>query len=542
MVRQLAGRKYKIKGVEENDQLTYIGSLFRHAYSSDWHLQVRFKKSQKKSVLASLLPDLAVGRTYNLTDTPKSKQKITLFNWSNVVSESTGEGLNLPSIPGIYRNERYFVLEKKQGYLAIPQLELARVLFLQNSKMFHYALDSISLGIDFQSFQPDEKNLLIEVNSTTQLSKNRFEQIFNPSKLAYTLCDKAGKESFLSIAQSLLKNRLDAKNEKGELSTWWAFSFNVPTLSYSKLKACLYRSPNLWKGRPVHIVTEVFSLTQVPNSLPENIHIFSRDWLKISVQQGKDDSAERGSSPEYFEVNDAEAASCFLPEKIIQSLGESEFTLDPKRKFETLTTKKKIHLVVDGIESDITDTELASTDLSTLLGTATPVVSSSNTEYEADESVFEVFKAMIQVLDTLGKVSLVNYEIRRLNKVGNSRLQNRQNGGGSRLAAIAHFRRESLLESYSLIEIDLSDYGSKKPLSTLLFKYSCLDEARGRVDAILSALVGNSLKWPRDYFKSNKIVTAFIDHKPGLHSLGVNDAVLKIDAWATKVGDSICKI
>lgn len=538
----MAGKKYKIKGVEDNDQLTYIGSLFRHAYSADWHVQVRFKKSQKRSVLASLLPDLAVGRTYNLTDAPKSKQKMTSFNWSNLVSKGTGEDLNLPAIPDIYRNEQYFVLEKKQSYLAIPQIELARVLFLQNSKLFHYALDSIALSIDFQSFQPDDKNLLIEINSTAQLSKNRFEQLFNLSKLAYTLFDKSGKASFLSIAQNLLKNRFDTTNKNGDLSTWWAFSFNVPKLNYSKLKASLYTSPNRWKGKTLHVVTEISSLTQVPNSLPENIHIFSRDWLKISVQQGKDDSTEQGSSPEYFEVNDAEAANSFLPEKIIQSQGESVFELNPKRKIETLTTKKKIHLVVDCIESDVADTESANTDLPTLLGTATPVVTSSNTEDEADKSAFDVFKSMVQAVDNVCSVSLVSYEIRRLHKVGSSRLQKLKNGGGPRFAAIAHFKSQSALESYSLIEIDLSDYGSKKPLSTLLFKYSCLDEARCRVDAILSALVGNSLQWPRAYFKSNKIVTAFIKHKPGLTSLSVDNANLKIGAWGTDVCNSINKI
>jgi hypothetical protein len=538
----LAGKKYKIKGVEENDELTYIGSLFRHAYSADWHVQVRFKKSHKKSVLASLLPDLVVGRTYNVTNIPPIVPITRSIKWSKIVGFKAGKELGLQQVPGINRNERYFLLKAGDGYLALPQLELARILFLQNSKMFHYALDSISLGIDFQSFQPDEKSLLLEVNSTTQLSKSRFEQIFNPSKLAYTLCDNAGKASFLSIGQSLLKHRYDVKNKAGKLSTWWPFTFNIPTLSGSKLKVCFCQSPTLWEGKPVEVVTEITSLTQVPNSLPENIHIFSQDWLKISVQQSEDESVERDSSPECYEVDDAEVASSFLPEKIIQSQGASAFSLEPLIKVETVLTKKKIHLVVDGRESDVSESKLANTDLSTLLGTAIPVVTTSNTNDEVDKSVFKAFKAMVKLVVQSKDFNLVSYEIRRLHKVGYSRVHKKKPGGGPRLAAIAHIKCVSSLESYSLIEIDLSDFATKRSLSTLVFKYSCLDEARGRVDPILSALVAESLHWPRDYFKTNKIRTMFINHEPGLSPLRIDGSDLKIRAWAEKVSNSIIKL
>ena len=149
---------------------------------------------------------------------------------------------------------------------------------------------------------------------------------------------------------------------------------------------------------------------------------------------------------------------------------------------------------------------------------------------------------MVQRVVQSNNFNLVSYEIRRLHKVGYSRIHKKKPGGGPRLAAIAHIKSASSLESYSLIEIDLSDFATKRSLSTLVFKYSCLDEARGRVDPILSALVAQSLHWPRDYFKTNKIRTMFINHEPGLSPLQTDGRDLKIKAWAEKVRDSLVKL
>lgn len=194
--------------MEDNDTLIYIGSLFRHEYSADWHVQVRFKKSNKRSVLASLLPDLVIGRTYNRTDESGTESPSKKIKWSRIVAHASGKELGLSPPKNLNRNERYFILSHGEVYLAIPQLELARVLFLQNSKMFHYAIDPVALGIDFQYFTPDQQNLLVEVNDSAQLSRSRFNQLFNQSKLAYTLCDDSGKKRFYQSKQAYLKTDL----------------------------------------------------------------------------------------------------------------------------------------------------------------------------------------------------------------------------------------------------------------------------------------------------------------------------------------------
>ncbi|MDP5028900.1 hypothetical protein, partial [Paraglaciecola sp.] len=286
----MADKQYKIKGVEDNDELIYIGSLFRTSYSADWRIQVRFKKSPVRSILASLIPDLAVGRLYNATHIEPKTQDSLSFDWNGKVHKLSGEDLQLPLVGEFKRNELYFIVEDYDGYLAIPQLELARVLFIQNSKMFHYALEPVALGIDFHSFEPYHKNLFIHVTPSAQLTKSQFERVFNPNKLAYTLADNQGKNSFLSISKNFLKYRFEKKEYDKERNiktfvTWWTFDFQPPALSGSSLTVTLQSYIGQYKDSDVRVVQEILGISNVPHSLPKNIHFISQDWLKASVRQ-----------------------------------------------------------------------------------------------------------------------------------------------------------------------------------------------------------------------------------------------------------------
>ena len=100
-----------------------------------------------------------------------------------------------------------------------------------------------------------------------------------------------------------------------------------------------------------------------------------------------------------------------------------------------------------------------------------------------------------------------------------------------------------------MIEIDLSDYiaadncsKDTKHLSTLVFKYGCLDEARSRVDPILLSLVDNSLNWPREFLKKNKIKSAFARHPPSLSSSPFNMNKQLVTKWANDTIKTINRI
>ncbi len=536
---RLAEKQYKIKGLEDNDELLYIGPLFRTSYSADWRIQVRFKKSSIKSILASLIPDLAVGRIYNAVHIEPKAQGSRSFDWNGIVGNSSGEYLQLPPVDIIKRNERYFIVEDDDGYLAIPQLELARMLFIQNSKMFHYALEPVALGIDFHSFRPDHKNLFIHVTPSVQLTKSQFERVFNSNKLAYTLADKNGVDSFLSISENFRKYRHDQKeSNKQTFTTWWTFGFAPPEIKGCSLTVTLQSCTGKYKNKDVRVVQEIQGISNVPHLLPENIHFISQEWLKALVNQQTTDNSKNAVGVEQYEIDDEQSASSFLPEKIVQAKGNMAFSLDPKRSAATVSRTGKIRLVSQDAERDVSGSQIATTDLPSILGIATPVVTSSNTSAPADISVFEGFKMMFEQVLKLMKFQHAGYEIKKLHKVGNSKLHLKKTDNSPRQAAIAHLRNPTTLESFTLIEIDLSDY-DKRPLSTLLFKYGCLDEARSRVDAILSALVANSIHWPKDYFQANDIKSEFVSHPPGFNPNTSSTDSEMINTWAQRTTEAL---
>lgn len=538
---RLAEKQYKIKGLKDNDELLYIGLLFRTSHSADWRIQVRFKKSSIKSIPASLIPDLAVGRIYNAVDIePKAKESLS-FDWKGNVRKSSGEYLQLPPVGKITRYERYSIVEDNEGYLAIPQLELARVLFIQNSKMFHYALEPVALGIDFHSFRPDHKNLFIHVTPSAQLTKSQFERVFNPNKLAYTLADKNGVDSFLSISENFREFRYDTKEgNKETFTTWWAFGFVPPELNGCSLTVTLQSCTGKYKSKDVRVVQEILAISNVPHLLPEKIHFISQEWLKASVRQQTTDNSKEAVGVEHYEIDGEQSASSFLPEKIVQAKGNMEFSLHPKRSAATVSRNGKIRLVSPNAEREVSGSQIATTDLPSILGTATPVVTSSNTSGPADISVFEGFRMMFEQVLKLVQLQHAGYEIKTLHKVGNSKRHLKKTDNSPRQAAIAHLRNPTTLESFTLIEIDLSDY-VKRPLSTLLFKYGCLDEARGRVDAILSALVAKSLKWPSDYLDANDITSKFVSHPPGFNANTSSTNAQLIKKWAKRTTDVLKK-
>lgn len=530
----MADRPYKIKGVDNNDELLYIGSLFRHAYSTDWHLQVRFKKSEKKSVLASLLPDLVVGRTYNSTSEISTTSNTEDFTWNKIVGNKSGSELKIKNIGDAKRNERYFLLKNEDEYLAFPQLELARALFIENSKMFHYALEPISLGIDFKYYKPTQDNLIIEVCDSAQLTKNQFERVFNPNKLAFTLTDAKAHVAFLSINNNFLNYRFDKKEKGDRLSTWWRFGFDAPALNGSRLKVFTNELTGTFNHRRVRVINEILSITNIPHDLPQNIVFTSKKWLRTALTKVTDSDNDLAIvAPTHYEIDDQQSASSFLPEKIIRAQGNHEFSLDPIRQAKTLTAKGKIRLIFNDAndrEVEISDVQLASTELPSILGDATPVVTSTNTSDEASSSAFIAFKSMIDLIQQHKHLELTEYAVRKLHKVGRSRLHKMKVGNSPRSVAIAHFSHSITLTSYSLVEIDVSD--TDKKLSTLIFKYNCLDQARMRLDPILSAFVAKSLSWPRKYLQENNIFADFITHPTGLNITAIDDQGDLIMIWA----------
>ncbi|MDO7085155.1 Tn7-like element transposition protein TnsE [Pseudocolwellia sp. AS88] len=509
---------YKIKGVEENDQLLYIGGIFRFFGNSEWYVQVRFSKSKKKAVLASLIPDLCVGRYYNVTDIfdTQAKSKKIIIKWSDVKARANGKTLGLNPINGLNRNEKYFLLQKKNAWLAIPQLELARSLFLQNNKMFGYALSPVALNIDFRRANVSQSNLMIEVMDSVQLSKGQFEKCFNATQLAYTLCDSSALSSFISIHENFRLKQNTSKVD-GCKVTWWNFCFNLPNLKKVKMELLLSEHISTYQGQNLYIANEIKSIIGIPHNLPVEIEFISQKWAKVSVSQSTLNEEKLEVAGEFI-IDDEQGASSFSPTKIISSNGIGTFSLSPNRSARTKSSKGKVRVINESSEAEASGSELISTDLPTLLGSASAAIFVATTKDDNgdDKNIFDNFRSMLKKLCEESGLSLTELRIQKLRKIGRFKSHMKKDGTGIRKAAVAHLTNPSVnFETITLIEIDQSDFpntGSKKNISTLVFKFTHLDDARAKVETILDELIIQSIAWPRDFFKQNKISTQFVNH------------------------------
>ena len=538
----MVDRAYKIKGVDENDQLLYIGGIFRFFGNSEWYVQVRFSKSKKKSVLASLIPDLCVGRFYNVTDISDTQAKLKSkpIKWSDVKAIENGKTLGLNPINGLNRNEKYFLLQKKNAWLAIPQIELARCLFLQNNKMFGYSLSPVALNIDFRRANVSQSNLIIEVTESAQLSKGQFEKCFNETQLAYTLCDSSALNSFLSIHESF---RLKQKTSKvgGSEVTWWNFGFNLPSLKGAKMELLLSEHISTYQGQNLYVANEIKDITGIPHTLPLDIEFISQKWTKVAVSQSMLNKEKLEVADEFI-IDDEQGASSFSPTKIISSHGIGTFSLSPNRLARTKTSKGKVRVINESGEAEASGSDLISTDLPTLLGSACAAIFVATTEDDGDDkNIFDNFKSMLKKLCEESDLTLAELRIQKLRKIKSFKSHMKKDGTGTRKAAVAHLISPSEnFEIITLIDVDQSDFptsGSKKSLSTLIFKFTHLDDARAKAETILDELVIKSLRWPRNSFEKNNISTQNANHPPYYWVRKVDDDA--IERWVVNTKNKI---
>ncbi|GAC31723.1 hypothetical protein GPLA_0807 [Paraglaciecola polaris LMG 21857] len=525
--------------------MLYIGGIFRFFGNSEWYIQVRFSKSKKKSVLASLIPDLCVGRFYNVPDISDAKGKtaLTRTNWSNVKAVKSGKELALNPINGVNRSEKYFLLQKKDMWLAIPQLELARSLFFQNNKMFGYAQSPVALNVDFRRSNVSQSNLMIEVMDSAQLSKGQFEKCFNATQLAYTLCDSSALNSFLSVHENF---RLKQKTSKvgGCEVTWWNFGFNLPSLKGAKMEMMLSEHISTYQGQNLYVANEIKGITGIPHTLPLDIEFISQKWAKLAVSQSTLNEEKLEVAGEFI-IDDEQGASSFSQTKIISSHGIGTFSLSPNRSARTKSSKGKVRIINETGEAEVSGSELINTDLPTLLGSASAAIFVATTEDDGDDkNIFDNFRSMLKKLCEESDLTLAELRIQKLRKIKGFKSHMKKDGTGTRKAAVAHLTSPSEnFETITLIDVDQSDFptsGSKKSLSTLIFKFTHLDDARAKAETILDELVIKSLRWPRNSFKKNNISTQNANHPPYYWVRKVDDDA--IDRWVEKTKEKIQKL
>lgn len=503
-------------------------SIFRKMGYQEWLITAYFKKKSKlkgnleseyRSFKFGNMPMLARGRIYNTTEqvfTNKSKQaKFTLRNLDDLAVSDKNHFVYIVDI--IHQNKVV-----KDVKIKLPKLELARVLFFENSYLASSALKERILDLDFSIRQVDDRNI-ITVLPHCSLNKTLFNDIGFRSKLSWLLLNSNIKNSYYSIYQSLVLNMTtDGKFEN------WIFDFAPPSLTDLDIETKGYL-----RNRETLYVDEIQSIKGINPDIIGAItfegNIFTQE---ISVRGEAEDSIKANDFKEPS-ISDEHDANCDLGLKIIEA---------PKTTFEFLTPiissihssktviKPNVKLECDDKNNESVEPVIVATNEATITGQVSKG-EFENTEdtTERDVQYRQNFEGLIASIEKLNLID-IKYEYRELPKVKRCKLDKKVDGN-KRVLLEVKFSYEN--QSFIVYEIDTTDL-EKKRLSTLIVIDGHLVTS---YDSLLEEIVRTSITWPKMPFT----MKVNLNHPKDFYK-GVADTETMIKGWSIRIQQALDKL
>lgn len=230
----------KLTSFDDDVQVVHIGHLFRNLDHKEWRIFVWFSPTQtRKWTKFSHLPLLSRSKVLNRTTKSANKadrviefgasdlQRAKLIDFPNLSPFASVRNKDGAQNSFIYEAE---TLHNKTRY-HIPQLELARSLFLISSYFCRSCLSSTALQQDFDvQYEVERDHLDIHILPSSSFPKGALEQSAVGQLLVWLFSDQNVMDSYESIFRHYQQNREITNN--GEQ---WCFSFDPPLIQGWKL-------------------------------------------------------------------------------------------------------------------------------------------------------------------------------------------------------------------------------------------------------------------------------------------------------------------
>lgn len=497
----------KIKGIDDNSKIKAIGNMFRRLDCSNWRVNVQLDPKQKKLSLAiSQIPLLARKRTLNTTETPKPAG----FKKEFILDKSPWSAVKIKEvpIPGVSNQQDHeqwcfkFMADDIQVYL--PQLELARALFLYEPYLCRLAMIPDGLIEEFDIIPLDDPNS-IQVNLLPSCSLPQHVRGDNELRraLATIILDKDMRQSFESISRYQLEYGEDNGHHRV-----WQFRFAPPPLDQVRLAV----RGHFDSSTSSMFVYEIYGMQGLKSNHPHNVHFFDPSYTPKTPGKGTA-LPVRPINIEDIEIDDDE---------IPQASGGVELVLQAPQV--TRTYQNPAHTTRSGVtkgrpsggkkegeadEEGGDNTVVISIDETSknghVIAGGTDTIDDQSDDSKNYTARFEAFNAMLEMLKAMGC------------KVDKSKPR--------QLPVIAGYSKQASQDSnprcwlvktltvngatFRLMEVDT--LGSKKRLSTLLVKEDPSTNVKweNAISEIAKRLVTDSLTWPTAYlnetFKSDNV-------------------------------------
>ncbi len=371
----------------------------------------------------------------------------------------------------------------------IPQLELARSLFLINSYFCRSCLSSTALQQEFDvQYEVERDHLEIRILPSSSFPKGALEQSAVVQLLVWLFSDQDVMDSYESIFRHYQQNR-EIKNGVEN----WCFSFDPPPMQGWKLHV-KGRSSNEGKD---YLVEEIVGL-ELDVRLPRTTRISHASFQEKDAGEGSTQHIAVPTDPvvddEDLQLDDEETANVETGIRVIEANPTWISFSRPSQIEKSRRTRKSSQTLLEKATTD-GNSHLVSTDEPYLGGVLAAVdVGGKQDETNYNRifaNRFAAFNELISILKNKFRCRVTFEETLVLPKVGRSRLYLCKDGSPRVIKAVGLRRNGS---EFVLLEVDASD--GVKMLSTKVLTGVDGETWRSDFDRIRRGVVKSSLNWP----------------------------------------------
>ncbi|MEZ2624998.1 Tn7-like element transposition protein TnsE [Paenalcaligenes hominis] len=490
----------KLAKFNDNVQVVHIGHLFRNLGHKEWRIFVWFNPMQEqKWTKFSHLPLLSRSKVLNrTTKNVNTANRVIEFGTSDLQRAKLIDFPNLSSFASVRNKDgaqNSFIYEAETPYSKIryhiPQIELARSLFLINSYFCRSCLSSTALQQEFDvHYEVERDHLEIRVLPSASFPKGVLEQSAVVQLLVWLFSDQDVMDSYESIFRHYQQNREIKNNVES-----WCFSFDPPPMQGWKLHV-KGRSSNEGKD---YLVEEIVGL-ELDVRLPRTTRISHASFQEKDTGEGSAQHivvpTESVVDDEDLQLDDEETANVATGTRVIEVEPTWVSFSSPSRIEKSRRTRKGSQTILE--KEDVTAEEnsnLVSTDEPHLGGVLAAVDVGGKQDATNYNRIFAnrfaAFNELISILKIKFRCLVIFEETLVLPKVGRSRLHLCKDGSPRVIKAVGLRRNGS---EFVLLEVDASD--GVKMLSTKVLTGVDREAWRNDFEKIRRGVVKSSLNWP----------------------------------------------
>ena len=491
----------KIDGFDADSKIVHIGKLFRYENKQRWFINLWVDTyREKKFVPFSLIPLLARGRILNQTNRADSQLVTGAVNFTNHVSL---EEIKLSDCPvlklesdSIRKFEGYewgFKFKQQNGLTVyLPQLEFARVLFLNGAYLSRAAMSTTDLINDFDvHIDSRADKAVINVMDTTSFPMRAFNYTAVRNMIAWILLDANARNSFTSIDQNLnVESVFDGPSQT------WLFRFTPPDLKGWELG---YKG-KLDRASYSLLVYEITAVDIVP-VIPSMVEFRHPSFKYYMMEESLDSEEKLGSykqRPDDILIDDEGTSSSGSEPEIISN---TTHRISFKKPFQTKkqTEKKEItwKAVGEGEGSGMVVGTVSTAEPED--GGELQAADFASGENETDytrfcEDRFKGFFRMLEVLQEKHGCEILNKNTNELPNTGRSKKHLLETGAPRMICCVTVVCKGT---HFKILEIDTSD--GIKLISTRVVMVADDEHWNDNYRILKQRIIASYLTWPIYY-------------------------------------------